>query len=81
MDNLWDGLGAMIILNPDIKYLFGKVTMYLGIKLLSGLRGPMVDCSLQAFLRQARGSPQKLKACVLSSPYRCQLKCSRMERS
>ena len=28
LDNLWDGLGAIIIDNPDIKYLFGKVTMY-----------------------------------------------------
>ncbi|MEX2592519.1 MAG: GNAT family N-acetyltransferase [Anditalea sp.] len=28
LDNLWDGLGAMIIINPDVKYLFGKVTMY-----------------------------------------------------
>lgn len=28
MDNLWDGLGAIVIQNPDIKYLFGKVTMY-----------------------------------------------------
>lgn len=28
LDNLWDGLGAVVQLNPDIKYLFGKVTMY-----------------------------------------------------
>lgn len=28
LDNLWDGLGAMIIDNPDIKYFFGKMTMY-----------------------------------------------------
>lgn len=28
LDNLWDGLGAMIVLRPHIKYLFGKVTMY-----------------------------------------------------
>lgn len=28
MDNLWDGLGALIIDNPHIKYFFGKVTMY-----------------------------------------------------
>jgi hypothetical protein len=28
LDNLWDGIGALIIENPDIKYLFGKVTMY-----------------------------------------------------
>lgn len=29
LDNLWDGLGTLIMDNPEIKYLFGKVTMYL----------------------------------------------------
>ena len=28
LDNLWDGLGALIMLNKHIKYFFGKVTMY-----------------------------------------------------
>lgn len=28
LDNLWDGLGAMVVLYPDIRYFFGKVTMY-----------------------------------------------------
>lgn len=28
LDNLWDGLGALAVINPEIKYLFGKVTMY-----------------------------------------------------
>lgn len=28
LDNLWDGLGAIVMKNPSIKYLFGKVTMY-----------------------------------------------------
>lgn len=28
LDNLWDGLGALVLRNADIKYLFGKVTMY-----------------------------------------------------
>jgi len=28
LDNLWDGLGAIIIDNPDKRYFFGKVTMY-----------------------------------------------------
>ncbi len=28
LDNLWDGIGALIIENPEVKYLFGKVTMY-----------------------------------------------------
>lgn len=28
LDNLWNGLGTIIIDNPDMKYMFGKVTMY-----------------------------------------------------
>jgi hypothetical protein len=30
LDNLWDGLGALIIDYPEMKYFFGKVTMYQG---------------------------------------------------
>ena len=28
LDNLWDGLGALMVHNPQMKYFFGKVTMY-----------------------------------------------------
>lgn len=28
LDNLWDGLGAIVLLHPEMKYFFGKVTMY-----------------------------------------------------
>ncbi len=28
LDNLWDGLGALTVVMPNMKYLFGKVTMY-----------------------------------------------------
>lgn len=28
LDNLWDGLGALTVIDPSIKYFFGKVTMY-----------------------------------------------------
>ena len=28
LDNLWDGLGALTVVNPNIKYYFGKMTMY-----------------------------------------------------
>lgn len=28
LDNLWDGLGAILVDNPDIRYFYGKVTMY-----------------------------------------------------
>ncbi|MDR0845103.1 MAG: GNAT family N-acetyltransferase [Tannerella sp.] len=28
LDNLWDGLGALTVIDPTLKYFFGKVTMY-----------------------------------------------------
>ncbi|MDR1755762.1 MAG: GNAT family N-acetyltransferase [Culturomica sp.] len=28
LDNLWDGLGALTVEYPEVKYFFGKVTMY-----------------------------------------------------
>ena len=28
LDNLWDGLGALTVINPSLKYFYGKVTMY-----------------------------------------------------
>ena len=28
LDNLWDGLGALVVMNPEKKYFMGKVTMY-----------------------------------------------------
>jgi hypothetical protein len=28
LDNLWDGLGALSVIDPSFRYFFGKVTMY-----------------------------------------------------
>ena len=28
LDNLWDGLGALTVIKPNMKYFFGKMTMY-----------------------------------------------------
>ena len=41
LDNIWDGLGALIRFYPQIKYFFGKVTMY-----------PDYDCESRDFLLQ-----------------------------
>jgi hypothetical protein len=35
LDNLWDGLGALTIDYPEIKYFFGKVTLYLNYNQLA----------------------------------------------
>ena len=28
LDNLWDGLGALTVIKSNVKYFFGKMTMY-----------------------------------------------------
>ena len=28
LDNLWDGLGALTVIRPNVRYYFGKMTMY-----------------------------------------------------
>ncbi|MBW7868298.1 MAG: GNAT family N-acetyltransferase [Brumimicrobium sp.] len=28
LDNIWDGLGLLTVIHPEMKYFFGKVTMY-----------------------------------------------------
>jgi len=28
LDNIWDGLGAIVVDNPKLKFFFGKITMY-----------------------------------------------------
>lgn len=44
LDNLWDGLGAIVVNNPNIKYFFGKVTMYRGYNIEA-------RAGLQAFMK------------------------------
>lgn len=35
LDNLWDGLGAIVVEDPELKYFYGKVTMYLSYNQLA----------------------------------------------
>ena len=28
LDNLWDGLGALTVIKPKVRFFFGKMTMY-----------------------------------------------------
>lgn len=46
LDNIWDGLGAIIQQYPDIEYFFGKITMYLHSDLLAR---EAITCFLQTF--------------------------------
>lgn len=53
LDNLWDGLGALTVVMPNVRYLFGKVTMY-----------PSFDRTARDmilfFLQKHFGDPEKL---------------------
>ena len=53
LDNLWDGLGAIISQNPDIRYFLGKVTMY-------GHYNPEARNTLMYFLRKYFPDPDNL---------------------
>lgn len=53
LDNLWDGLGALIVQNPDKEYFFGKVTMY-------GHYNPEARNTLIYFLRKYFPDPDDL---------------------
>jgi len=53
LDNLWDGLGAIVSQNPDIRYFFGKVTMY-------GQYNPEARNTLIYFLRKYFPDPDHL---------------------
>lgn len=45
LDNLWDGLGALVLKYPDVNYFLGKVTMY-------GTYNPDARDTLLYFLRK-----------------------------
>ncbi|MDR1793759.1 MAG: GNAT family N-acetyltransferase [Bacteroidales bacterium] len=51
LDNIWDGLGAIIAQNPHIKYLYGKMTMYKNYNTLAR--------DLILFFLQKHFAPQK----------------------
>ncbi len=53
LDNLWDGLGALTVIIPDLRYFFGKMTMY------PSFNRPARDMILY-FLHKHFGDPDKL---------------------
>lgn len=53
LDNLWDGLGALTMLVPDMRYFFGKMTMY------PAFDRPARDMILY-FLKRHFGDPDEL---------------------
>jgi len=53
LDNLWDGLGALVLRYPDVNYFFGKVTMYVSYN-------PEARNMVLYFLRKHFSDPDKL---------------------
>lgn len=48
LDNLWDGLGGIILCNPEVRYFFGKATIYpsFGIAEFS-----MIQCFMNKYFK------------------------------
>lgn len=53
LDNLWDGLGALVVDYPDMQYFFGKVTMYPHYNV-------MARKMIMFFMHKYFGDPDKL---------------------
>lgn len=53
LDNLWDGLGALVVKFPDMKHFFGKVTLYPSFN-------PMARSYILYFLRKHFPDREKL---------------------
>jgi hypothetical protein len=53
LDNLWDGLGALTVVLPNVRYLFGKMTMYPSYD-------KMARDMILFFLKKHFGDPDKL---------------------
>ena len=60
LDNLWDGLGALAKLNTDIRFFFGKMTMY------AHFNTKARDLILY-FFKKYFGDPQKLAVPIKSA--------------
>ncbi|MBQ6871518.1 MAG: GNAT family N-acetyltransferase [Bacteroidales bacterium] len=72
LDNLWDGLGALVVKYSNVKYFFGKVTMYPSYN-------PSARNMLLHFLHKYFFDPEKLVqpitplACDKDNPYFAEL--------
>jgi hypothetical protein len=53
LDNLWDGLGALFVIRPQLRFLFGKVTMFTNFD-------PGARKILLSFLQYFFPDPEKL---------------------
>ncbi|MDI3520325.1 MAG: hypothetical protein PWR04_313, partial [Anaerophaga sp.] len=53
LDNLWDGLGSLIINHPQMEFFFGKVTMYTQ-------SNPKARSLIRAFMDKYFNDPDKL---------------------
>ena len=62
LDNLWDGLGALMLRHPNNKYFFGKVTMYTSYHM--NARNILLN-----FLNQYFPDPSKLVTPIIPLDY------------
>ncbi len=59
LDNLWDGLGALVVDHPQMEYFFGKITMYTNFNIEA--RDLILTFMWTFFPDQISGSHESLK--------------------
>ncbi len=52
LDNLWDGLGALIVMYPEMKYFIGKITMYADY---NSLARDLIQYFFQKYFKDEKG--------------------------
>jgi hypothetical protein len=62
LDNLWDGLGALTVEHPEMKYFFGKVTMYTHFNVEAR---NLILCFLKKHFSDKEGLMNPKEECIL----------------
>jgi hypothetical protein len=66
LDNLWDGLGALVMDNPEVRYFFGKITMYPSFN-------PEARDIIHYFMNHYFPDPDRLIVPIEALPYKTDL--------
>ena len=71
LDNIWDGLGALVVKYPFIRYFFGRLTFF------SNYDPTVRDLAFYFFAKHLQGNPALLRA---KNPFECPTPLSDLEK-
>ena len=71
LDNIWDGLGALVVKYPFIRYFFGRLTFF------SNYDPTVRDLTFYFFAKHLQGNPALLRA---KNPFECPTPLSDLEK-